>query len=146
MPQDENFQSQFRQIQLKFSRLMTRSLTAADLTMPQYALLNVLEHDGHISMTEASKKLHLSKPAVTNLADRLVESRMIQRSSCPEDRRVCYVAILPKGSKSVKRIQSKLLGILMKAVGRFSENERGIIRRFYATLSETVDTLLEDKS
>lgn len=142
---DPEFQSTFRQAQPKFSRLYTRMLSTLDLTLPQYALLNILEADGPMSMTEASRKLHLSKPAVTNLVDRLAESGRVKRCAHTGDRRVIMLRVLSPGLTVVRKMRSQVLNVLMGTLGRFSGSERKVISRFYAALSEGLDGRLGDK-
>ena len=69
----------FREIQVKFSRIYVELLSEGDITLPQYVLLSQLVSVGTIPMSEASKRLHLSKPAITNLVDRLEQKKLVRR-------------------------------------------------------------------
>lgn len=139
----EEFVARFREIQPKFSRLLTITLGKADLTLPQFALLMQVSALGTIPMTEASEKLYLTKPAITNLVDRLEESAYLKRISHPKDRRVHLLQILPKGRKMVQEVQAGFLPILLKALAEFDSREQKIISRFYARLSENLEQALE---
>ena len=81
-----NLNESFREIQVLFSRFYTTILNQYDLTLPQYALLSLLAISGSLIMTQASRKLHISKPAITNLVDRLEKTGLIERVSHPKDR------------------------------------------------------------
>ena len=143
MPSEkEAFIRQFREIQPKFSRFFTRILTQADLSLPQFALLSQLVNQESMSMTEVGAKLHVTKPAVTNLADRLEKNKFLKRISHPSDRRVSLLQIQPRGEKFVRKTQSEALGFLLKALDSFSAAERKTITRFYALLSKTIDEFL----
>lgn len=115
------------------------------MTLPQFALLNLVADAGTIPMTEASEKLHISKPAVTHLMDRLEENRFLRRVNHPQDRRVSLIQILPKGKKVVSGMQATMLGILLKALTKFTLQEQKVIRNFYALLSRTIDADLTKK-
>ena len=132
----------FREIQLKFPRLYTRILAQADLTLPQFALLSQLAARDRMPMTEISGKLFISKPAVTNLVDRLEKKNYIKRLPCPEDRRVYLIQILPKGKKIIQRIRTFFLKLIIRTLGQFSRKEQLLIGRFYGTLSRGMDGLL----
>ena len=138
----EEFVRQFRRIQPKFSRFYARLLTEAGLSLPQFALLSQLLARGAVSMTEVSAKLHISKPAVTNLVDRLERKKYLKRLPHSEDRRVSLLQILPRGEKLVRKAQGEVLNFILKTLREFDRGEQKIITRFYTRLSETLDRAL----
>jgi len=139
----KEFVTLFREIHPKFSRLYAEMLGEIDLTLPQYTLLYQLMLFGTVPMTEISSRLRITKPAVTNLVDRLEEKKFLERISHPKDRRVNLLNILPRGEKAVAKIQADSLGIILKAYDQFDSAERKIISRFYGALSKTADNFLE---
>ena len=142
MNEKDEFSTHFRAIQIRFSRFYARFLTQADLTLQQYALLNQLASSGTMSMTDASEKLLITKPAVTHLVDRLEKGGFIKRLAHPKDRRIYLLEILPKGKNMVKEIQTIVFRFLLKTLNRFDAEERKTIVRFYALLSHTMDEVL----
>jgi len=137
----EQFLNLFWEMQPKFSRFYARALNEMDLSISQYALLNQLAVSGG-PMTEISCKLHVSKPAVTNLVDRLEKKKMIKRVAHPKDRRVYLLEIQPKGEKIVREIQSEILKFLLKTFDQLNAAERKSLVRFYALISKTIDEVL----
>ncbi len=133
---------QFREIQPKFSRLYTRMLAESKLTQPQYAVLLELLQSAPkpMPMTAISCKLHITKPAVTNLADKLEKSGYLKRISHPSDRRVSLLQLQPSGKRAAEKMRTGFLNVMMKAVGQFSQSERKTIQRFYSVLSSSVDS------
>ncbi len=142
MKEKEAFIRHFREVQPKFSRLCLRSLSQTNLTMPQFGLLNTLVSTDALPMTDVSDKLHITKPAVTNLVDRLERNKFLKRIPHPEDRRIHLLKIEPKGRKVVREMQSTILIFLLKALGQFDFSEQKIITEFYARLSKTMDEFL----
>lgn len=142
MSEKEEFIRQFREIQPKFSRFYARLLTQANLSLPQFALLSQIVNRPSVSMTEVSAKLHITKPAVTHLVDRLEKSRFLKRLPHPRDRRVSLLQIQPKGEKVVRKTQGEALSFLLKALGQLSATERKTITRFYTLLSQAMDEFL----
>ncbi|HNX68928.1 MAG TPA: MarR family transcriptional regulator [Candidatus Omnitrophota bacterium] len=132
----------FREIQPKFARLYAKILHDADLTLPQYALLNQLEFLGPVSMTEMSERLQITRPAVTSLVDRLEKKKLLKRVPHPKDRRIILLDILPKAKKMVAGFQTYSLNLLFKAYDQFAPAEHATISRFYATLSKAMDDFL----
>lgn len=142
MKEKEAFTHYFREVQPKFTRLCVRNLSREKLTIPQFAALNVLAAAGTLPMTELSSKLYITKPAVTNLVDRLEKIKFLKRLSEPGDRRVHLIRIEPKGEKFVREMQSSILGGLLKTLEKFSPSERQTVTRFYKELSEVLDAVL----
>lgn len=142
MREKEQFANYFRGIHTRFSRLYTHFLTEMDLTLPQYTLLNQLENSGVIPMTEASDRLHVSKPAVTHLVDRLEKKRFLKRVPHEKDRRICLLQIQPQGSRIVQKAQNLALGFFMGTLREFHPDERKIMERFYSLLSQRMDRVL----
>ncbi|MFH1799326.1 MAG: MarR family transcriptional regulator [Candidatus Omnitrophota bacterium] len=142
MNERETFVANFRELHPKFSRMYAQMLDRVDLTLPQYTLLYQLMLLGSVSMTEISGRLEITKPAVTNLVDRLEEKKCLKRVPHVEDRRVILLEILPKGKKIITEIQGQSLGLLLKAYDQFSEKEHQVISRFYLTVSKVMDDFL----
>lgn len=143
MAQRDEFIRTFREIQPKFSRLLARILTEADLTLPQFALLNQLVNYGTLSMTEVSERLGITKPAVTNLVDRLEKNKCLKRLPHSKDRRVFLLEIQAPGEKIVRDAQSQILPLLLKTLDQFSDKEKETIANFYSLLSKALDEVLE---
>lgn len=122
--------------------MYAQMLNRVDLTLPQYTLLYQLMMLGTVSMTEVSSHLEITKPAVTNLVDRLEEKKCLKRVPHTEDRRVILLEILPKGKKIITEIQGKSLDLLLKAYDQFNGKEHQVISRFYAAVSTVMDDFL----
>lgn len=142
MREREAFTHYFREVQPKFSRLCVRNLSRAKLTIPQFAAMTVLAEAGTLPMTELSAKLYISKPAVTNLVDRLEKNKYLKRLSEPGDRRVHLIRIEAKGEKLVREMQASILVSLLKTLEGFSAGEQETITRFYKELSKVMDGFL----
>jgi DNA-binding MarR family transcriptional regulator len=138
----DEFAANFRELHPKFSRMYAQILEKVDLTLPQYTLLSQLMILGTVSMTEISSRLKITKPAVTNLVDRLEEKKYLKRVPHAEDRRVILLEILPKGKKIITELQEQSLNILLKAYDQFSGKEHDVISRFYAAMSKVMDDFL----
>ena len=144
MNERESFVANFRELHPKFSRMYAQMLTRIDLTLPQYMLLYQLMLLGTVSMTEISSHLRITKPAVTNLVDRLEEKKFLRRAPHPKDRRVILLEILPKGKRVITEIQGRSLDLLLKAYDQFNGKEHRIISRFYAAVSKVMDNFLSE--
>ncbi len=143
MKEKNQFIDYFREIQVKFSRIHTQLLAQASVTLPQYALLSQLVSAGIIPMSEASKRLHLSKPAITNLVDRLEQKKLLRRLPHSKDRRIYLLEVQVRGKKLVRQIQGRILEFILKALDQFGNHEKKIVIRFYSILLKNIDDLLD---
>lgn len=141
----DRFTRYFRDIQVKFSRIYVQLLSRAHVTLPQYALLSQLVTTGIIPMSQASKCLYLSKPAITNLVDRLEQKKLLKRLPHAKDRRIYLLEVQARGEKLVYRIQSQILEFILKALNEFSAREKKVIVRFYALLLGNMNEVLGAK-
>lgn len=144
MRKREEYAETFRGIQAKFSRLYANILDKVNLTLPQYVLLNQLHLSGTISMTEASKRLNITKPAITNLVDKLEAKKLLKRLTHPKDRRIILLAIQSKGEKIVSEIHRYSLQMLLSAYDQFDTTEQDAISRFYTAISHALDERLTE--
>jgi DNA-binding MarR family transcriptional regulator len=145
MTEKARFQKAFRGIHFRFSRLYARFLTEVGLTLQQYALLHLLQEEGSVSMRTASDRLHITKPAVTYLADHLESEGLIKRQRHPTDRRVHLLAIQQKGKHIVNRAQHMALDFLMSTLLRFKPHEREVVGSFYTLLAVKMDKVLSSQ-
>ena len=142
MKEKDEFIRQFREIQPKFSRFYARLLTEASVSLPQFALLSQLAVEGPLSMTGVGRKLHVTKPAVTHLVDRLEKNGFLRRQAHPKDRRIFLLEIHPKGEKLVRKVQSEALRLVLETLKEFTAKEKETLVRFYTLLSQMLDGVL----
>ena len=98
-------------------------LNEMDLTMVQAQVLRLL-HRGSLSTGELAAGLGISAPAVTQLTDRLLRKRLIERRSAPGDRRSVMVILTIKGKRAVERFREKRGDILRVALDSLPAAER----------------------
>ena len=142
MKEKDEILKHFREIHLKFSKFYARVLTQTNLTLPQYALLNLLANEGMIPMTEASEKLYITKPAVTHLVDQLEKNSLLKRARHLKDRRVYLLEIQPKGKKAVSAIQDEVFKYLLTTFRQFDARSKKVIMKFNSLLAQTMDKFL----
>ena len=83
-------------------RLMDRldaELQGHRISLADYEILVHLsaEPSGELRMTELAARTLVSRSGLTRRLDRLVESGLVERRSCPTDRRGVYAVLTPAG-------------------------------------------------
>lgn len=133
---------QFRDLQVRFARYHARIFMRLNLSLPKYALLSQIALTGKMTLTEASQRLMISKPALTNLVKRLEKNGFVKKSSHPSDKRSHLVQISPKGLARVEKAQRAILDLVIHTLEQIPEPERIIVRNFYALLGHAIDEKL----
>jgi len=96
-----------------------------DLPLSWYDVLIQLsqEPDGRMRMQDLARRILLSKSGLTRLFDRMQETGLVQRESCPDDRRGTHAALTPAGRRTLQRAMPV--------------HRRGIEQHFSSQLTET---------
>ncbi|MDD5218598.1 MAG: MarR family transcriptional regulator [Candidatus Omnitrophica bacterium] len=142
MKKNDKFFNYFRDIHIKFVRLYGRILRQAGLTLPKYALLSQLTAYGNLSMTEASEKLYISKPALTKLVRRLEQAKFVRRLRHPNDHRSYLLSALPKGKQVVAHAQSFIFTFISGMLSDLPHAEAEMMEKFNLKLSKHLDVIL----
>jgi DNA-binding MarR family transcriptional regulator len=115
-------------------------LHAARLTTPQIAVLEFTRESQ--TMSAVAIYLGLSRPATSQLVDRLVRVGLVRRAEGTVDRRQRHVILSAKGRSLVDRVAAA-------RAARFDSSlavlEPALVARLESVLSEVVGTLDEGK-
>lgn len=66
-----------------------------------HVLRGLADGGGHLKLTEVAVWVRHSQSGTTRLVDRMEKDGLLTRESCPEDRRVTYAVLTPKGKKAL---------------------------------------------
>ena len=111
-------------ISREFYKQQTREFYKMKITMPQFVVLEILNHKGESRMTDLARAINVSTAAMTGIVDRLVRDGYIARANDPDDRRIIKVDLTAKGARAVKNIIDQRKTIFTKIFSVLSENER----------------------
>ena len=115
-----------------------RHLSELDLTMVQAHVLRLL-HQKPLSTGELAAGLGISAPAVTQLTDRLIRKRLIERRAAAVDRRSVIVALTLKGKRAMERFREKRGDELRLALDRLTESDRAQVMVSLAKVLSVMD-------
>jgi DNA-binding MarR family transcriptional regulator len=121
------------QLQIRFARL----LRDYGLTPSQYNILRILRGEGKpLPILEIASRTITVVPGITGLIDRLEQAGFVQRERCEKDRRVIYVAITDKGTKTLGEMDEPLLALHQKLMGHVSQAELKELSRLLEKVRE----------
>jgi len=94
------------------------------ITLPQFAIMDILERGGEANMTDLAKAMDVTTSAMTGVVDRLVRDGYVSRSHDLEDRRIIHIKLTPKGARTVRTAIEDRKKATIKMFGVISQEER----------------------
>ena len=104
-----------------------------------FGLLFAWEERERVRMTDVSRFMLVSKPAATQVVNRLVEQKYVERVDDPNDRRVVYSQPTVAGKRCIEEALEARMAVMRRAVARIGE-ERGQL--LADLLTDFLDALL----
>jgi DNA-binding MarR family transcriptional regulator len=84
-----------------------RTIKEGGLTVPQFAVLEILYHKGDLRVCEIIEKALSTGGNMTVVIDNLVKEDLVRRCIDPQDRRVNLISITEKGRNLISEIFPK---------------------------------------
>jgi DNA-binding MarR family transcriptional regulator len=97
-----------------------------NLTFPQCALLQIVHRAPQSKMSELAQRLGVSMANLTNMTDRLIKNRLINRLPDSHDRRVVRIELTGKGQRTINAYLDNKRSHMKDILSRFSDRERAI--------------------
>lgn len=97
-----------------------------DLTVGEFAVLELLYHKGPTLLGEIQRRVLVSSGGITFLVDRLADKGLVERQDCPSDRRARYAALTPTGQKLLAKIFPEHAKCIVAAVEELSAEEQRV--------------------
>ncbi|MDP6615298.1 MAG: MarR family transcriptional regulator [Candidatus Marinimicrobia bacterium] len=108
---------------------LDNNLAEFGITSPQHHVLSVLNDEDGQALSVIGKKVFLDKPAMTGLADRMENDKLVERRRYPEDRRVIKLFLTKSGKDILKKYEHIVKETDDNLVKVFSEEELAIFRK-----------------
>lgn len=111
-----------------------------EMTGAQKRLLYLLDLHGPQKMTEIARRIGVSVPAATNVADKLVRSGLAVRQAHETDRRITIIELTESGQETIKQLKSLHEKRLAQVLDALEPEKRGELiscfDRIHTLLSE----------
>lgn len=146
-------QRQFAQRFYRFRRQLAllsdesgRSWLDVDLTMAQVRALSVIASEGTMNGRSLAQALGIGPPAVSKLADHLVERGLVARREDVDDRRVVWLQATEDGRALLDRLSLSYLDGLRKVVASLDAEELAVVTEAWRILDGATQRLLAERS
>jgi DNA-binding MarR family transcriptional regulator len=100
---------------------LDQGLKPLGLSVSRYRVLGVLVRFGNTRMTDLANLTAMDRTSLTRIADHMVQTGMVQRTSNPKDRRQVYLDITDAGREAHRDALSVVLGYNTKLLAGISE-------------------------
>lgn len=97
------------------------------LNVSEFGVLEFLYHKGAASHGEIAEQILLTTGSVTYVIDQLVKQKLVERKSCPKDRRVIYADLTEQGREKMDAIFPEHVEVIRRAVSGLSAEEQETI-------------------
>ena len=104
------------------------------LTLAEFGVLEALYHKGPLLLGEVQRRILVSSGGITFLVDRLEKKGLVERRTCPEDRRARYAALTKQGESLIRRIFPEHARCIARAVSGLTKVERQTAIKLLRTL------------
>lgn len=104
-------------------RYIFSEIAGCGLTVPQLFLVQELQTQPGLTLTELSERLGLSKSTVSGMVDRLLRQGVIMRRRSETDRRVVHLYLAPALLEQTSRLTVLKENYLARLLGRLEPGE-----------------------
>lgn len=104
-----------------------RDIKSLGLNKTEFAVLELLYSKGDHPIQQIGKKLLLASSSITYVVDKLEDKQLLERKSCPKDRRVTYAGITASGKELMDEIFPKHQLALQKIFGGLDMKEKELM-------------------
>jgi MarR family 2-MHQ and catechol resistance regulon transcriptional repressor len=104
-------------------------LAEADLTVSQFAVLEVLYHAGPLCLTEIAHKILTTGGNLTLVVKNLEKRGLVQRKQSADDRRFFSLHLTPKGRKLITAVFPKQAAQIARVLATLSAEEQTDLAR-----------------
>jgi DNA-binding MarR family transcriptional regulator len=109
---------------------------AHDLTMMQFAVLEVLYHKGDLSIGEIIEKILATGGNMTVVIQNLLKEGLIEKYSSPKDQRISIIHITESGKAKIEEIFPQHLQQIDTALSNLTEDEKRQLVTLLKKISE----------
>lgn len=106
---------------------VNRFMTAANLTISQFGVLEALYHKGPLCQRDIAAKILKSTGNITLVIDNLEKGGLVRRERDSDDRRYLTVHLTENGTTLITKVFSDVEAAIVAEMASLSENEQELL-------------------
>lgn len=114
-------------------------LGALQLSEAQLGLVYLLFFHQKMSVKQAAKHLSVSLSAISQLGDSLQADGYVARAHDPNDRRIVYMSLTPKGHKIVRSLKKSLTSGRRALMETLNDQDLASLNKIYKKMAENAE-------
>lgn len=114
-----------------------------NVSRPQLGVMRVLQQTGPVPISEVARRLLITRPQMTALADQLIGQKLADRASDKVDRRVTNIKLTPKGRRVLKEARDQVRQQINERLSVLDENDLAELSDLLTNLKKIGDKILE---
>jgi DNA-binding MarR family transcriptional regulator len=107
-----------------FRQILWKQALELDLTYSQAQVLFQLERHPRSLATDLARTFGITLPAVTQVVDRLVGKRLVDRAENPRDRRQVFLSLTRTGHQLARDLEAAQMAGMSEVLQRLPADER----------------------
>ena len=141
MNNSSDFEQLFN-ITMQFGKLMshqsTQSYEERTATMLQFSAFSFLKDHSNSTVGDLARFLQLSKSSATQLIERLVKAKFVERTNDQEDRRIIRLVITEEGKKEFLTLKKDFMEKMQRIFSKIPAKDLRELIRIQTNLVETL--------
>ena len=142
-PVSANVFAAFRRATHVNRQLMGRLMADKGAHPGAAAVLRVLADRDGISQRDLAELLHLSRPTVTAMLQRMEQAGLVERWDDEADQRLTRIRLTPKGREHGENLRSSFVEYVEGTLGTLSEADRLELARLLDLLADNTEATLK---
>ncbi|MDB5876405.1 MAG: putative transcriptional regulator [Ramlibacter sp.] len=133
-----------RRAQQLHAAVFAETVSSADLTTPQFAVLTALRSHPDVDQASLSQRLAIDRSTIADVANRLEERGLITRHRDPRDARRKVLALTDAGRELHDRTVPEVLEVGRRLVEPLDEDDRATFLRCLRTIIAVHDPYFDE--
>ncbi len=114
-----------------------------NVSRPQLGVMRILQQTGPVPISEVARRLLITRPQMTALADQLIGQNLAERASDKTDRRVTNIKLTPKGRRVLKAARDLVRQQIRERLSVLNETDLAELSATLESLKTIGDKILE---
>ena len=99
-------------------------MEAHELTLTEFAMLEVLLHKGALPIGEIGDRVHLASSSMTYVIDKLEQRGLLRRRRSEEDRRALLAELTPEGRAKIEAVFPEHAALIRDLMDNLTPEEK----------------------
>jgi len=135
----------FKRAMMLHRRLLMSTFAEENMHPAQAGCLQALAHRDGMSQSDLAEMLHVSRPTVTTMLQRMEGAGVIERRADESDSRITRVFLTPKGRELADRMHAGFVDMMSVSMGSMPDPDKREFTRILGAVNDQVEAVLKER-